>query len=228
MRFFATVPRPCSYLDARDAVSVFADPDASLSPWIYQQLAQFGFRRSGNDLYVPACPTCSECTPVRIPAAEFHRSRNQQRIWNRNRDLECRLLGPEYRREHFELYRDYLARRHRGGGMDNPTPQEYRRFLLSDWCHTRFLELRLQDRLAAVAVTDYLDDALSAVYTFFDPDLARRSLGTYAILRQLQLAQQSRRRWLYLGFWIPGSPKMEYKNRFRPLEGFRDGRWVRL
>jgi len=140
LRFFATAPKSCSYLKGRNAISVFADPEARLSPVIYNQLARYGFRRSGNDLYVPACPGCSECIPVRILAKQFRRSRNQQKIWNRNRDLACNVLPPEYRDSHFELYTRYLKSRHPGGGMDDPTPDDYMRFLGSDWCDTLFIE----------------------------------------------------------------------------------------
>ena len=225
LRFFATAPKPCSYLEGPNAISVFADPEARLSPAIYNRLALYGFRRSGNDLYVPACPGCSECVPVRILASQFIRSRNQQKTWNRNRDLACTILPPEYNAEHFELYTRYQSARHAGGGMDEPTPEEYIRFLTSDWSDTQFIEFRLDEKVVAVAVTDRLYNALSAVYTFFDPALARRSLGTYAILRQIEMTRELACDWLYLGYWIRGSGKMDYKSRFRPMQAYRDGRW---
>ncbi|MFQ5644854.1 MAG: arginyltransferase, partial [Thiogranum sp.] len=183
--FVATAPRPCSYLQGRDAISVFADPDATLSTALYDQLATYGFRRSGNNLYVPACPGCSECIPVRVPVHDFRRSRNQQKIWNRNHDLGCRVLAPEFREQHFALYTRYLNSRHPDGGMDNPGADDYMHFLTSDWCDTLFVEFRLGQTAVALAVTDRLHNALSAVYTFFDPEAARRSLGTYAVLRQI-------------------------------------------
>jgi arginyl-tRNA--protein-N-Asp/Glu arginylyltransferase len=228
LRFFATAPRACSYLSGRSAISVFADPDARLSPAVYQQLAGFGFRRSGNDLYVPACPGCSECIPVRIPVRQFRRSRNQQKIWNRNRDLGVTVLPPAYRDEHFDLYSRYLSGRHPGGGMDQPTPDDYMNFLTSSWCETLFMEFRLADTPVAVAVTDRLGNALSAVYSFFDPALPRRSLGTYSVLRQIELGRELGCDWHYLGYWIPGCGKMEYKNRFRPLQGYQQGNWSML
>jgi arginyl-tRNA--protein-N-Asp/Glu arginylyltransferase len=228
LRFFATAPRACSYLSGRSAISVFADPDARLSPAVYQQLAGFGFRRSGNDLYVPACPGCSECIPVRIPVRQFRRSRNQQKIWNRNRDLGVTVLPPAYRDEHFDLYSRYLSGRHPGGGMDQPTPDDYMNFLTSSWCETVFMEFRLADTPVAVAVTDRLGNALSAVYSFFDPALPRRSLGTYSVLRQIELGRELGCDWHYLGYWIPGCGKMEYKNRFRPLQGYQQGNWSML
>jgi arginine-tRNA-protein transferase len=225
LRFFATAPRSCSYLRDRSAISVFADPGAKLSPAIYNQLARYGFRRSGNDLYVPACPGCSECIPVRILASQFIRSRSQQKTWNRNRDLVCRVLPAEYENKHFELYVRYQKARHPGGGMDNPTPDEYIRFLACDWSDTQFIEFRLNRQVVAVAVTDRLHNALSAVYTFFDPLLNRRSLGTYAILQQIEMTRELGCDWLYLGYWIQGSQKMQYKSRFRPMQSYRDGHW---
>ena len=225
LRFFATAPRRCSYLQDRNAISVFADPEARLSPAIYNQLARYGFRRSGNDLYVPACPGCSEGVPVRILASQFVRSRSQQKIWNRNRDLVCTILPAEYRNEHFDLYKRYQKARHPDGGMDNPTPDEYIRFLGCDWCDTHFIEFRLERKPVAVAVTDRLYNALSAVYTFFDPLLDRRSLGTYAILQQIEMTREAGCDWLYLGYWIQGSGKMQYKSRFQPMQAFRDGHW---
>jgi arginine-tRNA-protein transferase len=228
LRFFATAPRPCAYLPGRSAISVFVDPDASLSMPLYNQLAQFGFRRSGNDLYVPACPGCSECVPVRVPVSRFKRSRNQQRVWQANRDLVWEIHDPASAPRLFPLYRDYLRRRHAGGGMDDPTEEDYLRFLTSDWCDSLFLVGMLGQHPAVVAVTDKMDNALSAVYTFFNAALARRSFGTLAILRQVELARAMQCDWLYLGYWIAGSEKMHYKSRFRPLQGYRQGSWIDL
>jgi len=228
LRFHATLPRPCSYLEGRQAVSVFADPEATLSQSLYDQLARLGFRRSGSDLYRPACPGCTACVPVRVPLP-YRRSRNQQRIWNRNRNLQCRILEPGFNDEHFSLYRRYLRSRHAGGGMDESTPEQYLDFLTSYWSETRFIEFRQDGALLGVAVTDYLRDALSAVYTFFDPELSRRrSLGTFGILYQLELAQELGLDWLYLGYWIEECRKMSYKSRFRPFEAMLNGRWTRI
>jgi arginyl-tRNA--protein-N-Asp/Glu arginylyltransferase len=199
-----------------------------LSMPLYNQLAEFGFRRSGNDLYVPACPGCSECVPVRIPVARFKRSRNQQRVWQSNRDLVWEVHEPSFAPRLFPLYRDYLQRRHTGGGMDDPSEEDYLRFLTSDWCDSLILVGMLGEQPAVVAMTDRMDHALSAVYTFFDATLAGRSLGTVAILRQVELAREMRCDWLYLGYWIAGSDKMHYKSRFRPLQGYRRGSWTDL
>jgi arginine-tRNA-protein transferase len=228
LRFFATPPRPCSYLPARSAISVFADPDARLSMPLYNQLAEYGFRRSGNDLYVPACPGCSECVPVRIPVEQFRPSRNQRRVWRDNRDLSWDVLKPEDALSLFPLYRDYLQQRHPNGGMDDPSEEDYLRFLTSSWCDSFFLVGRLDSRPVVAAVTDKLHNALSAVYTFFDASLTGRSLGTLAVLRQIALAAEIGHQWVYLGYWINGSEKMHYKSRFQPLQGYRQGRWNKI
>lgn len=225
LRFYTTAPRDCAYLEGEKAVSVFADPNARLSQAIYDQLARYGFRRSGSHLYIPNCPDCSSCIPVRIAVPEFSPTRSQLRVWKRNQDLNFRILPAEYRQEHFQLYRRYLASRHAGGGMCDPEPDEYMRFVATDWATTRFLELSLEGRPVALAVTDYLDEALSAVYTCFDPEFEKRSLGTAAILYQIDLARRLGLRWHYLGFWVPGCRKMEYKNRFRPLQAYGNGNW---
>ena len=225
LHFYATAPHACNYLEDRTSISVFADPDATLSTGIYHKLAPLGFRRSGSGLYMPACTSCNQCIPARVVINNFRRSRNQQRVWQRNRDITCTPLDPVFRQDHFELYSRYLSQRHSGGGMENPAPEDYLGFLSSAWSDTLFLEFRSGSTLLGVAVTDCLPDALSSVYTFFDPDFASRSPGTLAILMQIETARELGLEWLYLGYWIPDCQKMAYKNRFRPLQVFRNGCW---
>jgi arginine-tRNA-protein transferase len=227
LRFFLTVARPCAYLADRQAVSVVADPEARLDSTIYNQLITRGFRRSGADLYRPACPGCDACVPIRVPVP-YHPSRGEKRVLRYNRDVEIRLLPAEFRDEHFQLYRRYLTARHPDGGMADTTSDQYLDFLTSYWSKTSFIEFREAGELLAVAVTDWLDNALSAVYTFFDPALGRRSLGTFAILSQLSLAERSGLRWVYLGYWIETCRAMSYKSRFRPREILRQGNWRRI
>jgi arginine-tRNA-protein transferase len=168
---------------------------------------------------------------VRIPVAEFAPDRSMRKCLRRNADLRMRVCPAERTDEHLALYRRYLASRHRAGGMDDHGANEFDQFLVGSWSRTRFLEFRLPvadgpGELLAVAVTDVTPDALSAVYTFFDPDHAARGLGTYAILRQLAWAASEGRPHLYLGYWIDGHPKMDYKRRFRPLEAFDGQGWA--
>ena len=227
LSFFSTPVHRCSYLEGRDAVTVFADPRFPKTTALYSVLSRYGFRRSGSHIYRPQCPDCAACIPVRIPVREFVPRRRQRRILRRNEDLTVRAMAPELREEHFNLYRDYLAARHPGGGMDNPTPQQYTDFLIGAWCDSVFYELRHRDRLLAVAVVDRLDDGLSAVYTFFDPAEHRRSLGTQAVLWEIEECRRLGLDWLYLGYWIPGCAKMSYKRDFQPSEYFVDGNWTR-
>ena len=176
-------------------------------------------------IYRPACPRCRHCVAARIPVADFTPDRSQRRSGQRNADLRLEVSPSTVTEEHFDLYRRYVNARHPGGGMEDPTPEACRSFLLADWCATRFLDLRLEGRLVATAVTDVIPGALSAVYTFFEPGLSRRSLGTFAVMTQAAFAQRHGLDHLYLGYWVDGSPKMEYKARFRPLEVFRNGAW---
>ena len=224
LQFYATQPRPCSYLDSEQATSIIADPAAILNPSIYNQLAAAGFRRSGKDIYRPSCLHCSACIPLRIPT-NFSCNRNQKRAWKRNQDLTCKILPATFNADHYDLFKYYLQSRHPEGGMADTNQEQYLEFLTSYWSETRFIEFRDNKKLLAVAVTDYLDSALSSVYTFFDPEQSRRSLGTYSILYQLELVKQSNMNWLYLGYWIEACPTMRYKADFQPCEGFKDGRW---
>ncbi len=223
--FWITPPQACSYLPDRQSITLFANPKASLDNGIYNQLIKQGFRRSGEYLYRPDCNRCNACIPLRIPVAAFTPRRNQRRIWQRNGDLEVTALSANYNDEHYQLYQCYIHNRHQGGGMDNPTPESYLAFLTSSWSDTIFYEFRLEKKLLAVAVVDQLDTELSAVYTFFNPASATRSLGNYAILWLIHEAHRRNLPWLYLGYWIKECHKMAYKNQYQPFEIFRNGRW---
>ncbi len=223
--FYASPPHECSYLPEREAITLFADPYAAMTPALYSALAEMGFRRSGNYVYRPRCATCDACKPARIPAEAFVPDRSQRRAWQRNSDLTVNVLPAEYREEHYRLYRRYIHSRHADGGMDVDAPERYLEFLGSSWMKSEFVEFRLQGRLMMVAVIDVMADGLSAVYTFFDPDESRRSLGTYAILWQLAEARARGLPYVYLGYWIAESPKMAYKQRYHPLELYRLGNW---
>jgi arginyl-tRNA--protein-N-Asp/Glu arginylyltransferase len=222
---FATPPHDCGYLQGEAATTVFADPRVSNNTSVYTMLSRYGFRRSGNHLYRPQCERCSACVPVRVSVKSFRARRNQRRVWTKNRDLGVRSQDQSFTAEHFMLYRRYIRARHRGGSMDNPSEEQYREFLPCEWGNTIFFEFRCQKRLVAVAVTDILNDGMSAVYTFFDPRLPKRSLGAYAILWQIEEARRRDLDWLYLGYWIQGSPKMQYKGDYRPQQRLIDGRW---
>ncbi len=225
LAFYASPERACGYLSELQSMSLFADPTAVISNRLYSRLALYGFRRSGQYLYRPACPGCDSCVPMRIPVADFRPRRSQRRCLARNRDLKVRVVEPGFREEHFRLYRRYIRSRHPGGGMDDPDPERYVSFLTSPWSDTRFHEFRLGTRLMAVAVVDHMEQGISAVYTYFEPDVPERGLGIYAILRQIEAARCDGHPWVYLGYWIPECDKMRYKEQFRPFEVYRDGAW---
>lgn len=228
-RLFLTAEQPCPYLPGRKARNLVADPEATAQRAdLYGQLSLQGFRRSGGFVYRPHCPACAACIPLRIPAAEFRARRYQRRIWHRNRGLEHREQPAAYRDEHFLLYRRYLRDRHPGSPMANASATDYMEFLTAGWSDTRFHEFALAGRVVAVAVTDHLDEGLSSIYTFFDPDLAAaRSLGTYAILWQIEHARRLGLPWVFLGYWIRSCREMSYKGEFRPFETLQEGKWVR-
>jgi arginine-tRNA-protein transferase len=225
---YLTAPHTCSYLPDRLSSTLFVDPQAAMDMQSYSELLHYGFRRSGRIVYTPRCETCQQCVSVRVPVVEFRPRRNQRRILKANRDLVLVERPPRFNEEEFALYQRYTRARHEDGEMADATPESYLSFLSADWCDTLFLTYRLGQRLAAVAVTDHTDDGLSAVYTFFDPELSSRSLGTAAILFQIERARSLGLPYLYLGYWIRDSRKMAYKTDYRPIELWRNGRWRRL
>lgn len=216
----------CAYLPGKTARSLFIDPAARLDGAVYGYLLGQGFRRSGNHVYRPGCRACQACVPLRLPVDRFRPRRSQSRAWAKNRaGLGIDMRPAKFREEHLALYNRYMDSRHPGGEMANATPDSFMDFLTADWCETRFVELHLAGRLAAVAVTDLLPNGLSAVYTFFDPELAHHSPGVLAILWQIQAARRLGLPWLYLGYWVPGCKKMSYKAQYRPLQLFSQGQW---
>lgn len=225
LKFFQDSSHSCSYLPNEQAQNIYPDPNHAMSNTLYSQLIQHGFRRSGDHAYRPHCPTCQACIPVRINIHQFSASRSQRRCSQRNQHLTMTRLPAEFNAEHYELYCRYLSTRHAGGGMDNPTEESYLKFLSSSWSDTNFLEFRDHSQLVAVAVTDYVHNGLSAFYTFFDPKWTKQSLGTYAILQQINIAQDHHLSWVYLGYWISDCQKMRYKQTFSGLEGYIDQKW---
>ena len=166
--------------------------------------------------------------PARVPVQAFAPNRNQKRILARNRDLEVGLVEHVHADEHYDLYARYITARHRDGDMYPPDREQYRSFLTREWGTTSLVEFRAAGRLLAVAVMDRLDNGLSAIYTFFDPQELARSLGTFVILWQVALARELDLPALYLGYWIRNCRKMNYKTRFRPVELLANGHWVRV
>lgn len=228
LKLYAGDSHECSYLGDRQSQMHYVDPALALNPAIYGALLQQGFRRSGGWVYRPGCDSCRQCIAARIPVEHFSPNRSQRRAVAANGDLSLNWHNAEITDEHFELYGRYLSGRHAGGGMEGASRKECSDFLLADWCDTRLLDFRLDGRLVSTAVTDVVPGALSSIYTFFDPRLRRRGLGTYGVLVQIDQARQLGLKHLYLGFWVPDSAKMAYKERFRPLEILTDIEWRRF
>lgn len=223
--FFATPAHDCSYLPDRQATTMFVDPRAKVDKRLYSQLTALGFRRSGSHYYRPHCENCNACIPVRLRVDQFSPDRSQRRVLKKNAGLNCRLVRASFTERYYALYARYIEERHADGDMYPPSREQFTSFLVEGATDSWFLEILDQERLVGLAAIDKLDEGLSAIYTVFDPDYEQRSLGTYAVLWQIEEARRLDLPYLYLGYWIAECGKMNYKTRFRPIEALRDGHW---
>ncbi|QPK65542.1 arginyltransferase [Methylomonas sp. LL1] len=220
-----TAKQDCSYLDDRLSQSAVIDPDFTMDTLLYSRLIEQGFRRSGDQVYKPHCNGCQACVPTRIPVAAFRANRKQRRCARRNAETQIVVKTPEFNERHFDLYRRYQIARHDKTSENEISREDYLHFLTSSWCDTWFVEFLIEGRLAAIAVVDALDNALSAVYTFFDPAFDHFSPGVLAVLWQIDSARQLGLDYVYLGFWVKDCRKMRYKIEYQPLEGLIGRQW---
>lgn len=215
----------CSYLPNKTEQLIFVQPEQRLTAPFYQQLMARGFRRSGNDVYRPHCPQCSDCQSLRIRAKDFVPSKSQKRLLNKNNKLELRI-ATEIKPSYFPLYEKYICARHRSGSMYPPSEEQLASFAECQWLDIQFAELYLEQQLISVAIIDRTPDALSAVYTFFDPQYDKLSLGSYNILLQIDLAIKNQIDFVYLGYFISECDSMKYKQNFMPNERFIHDSWI--
>ncbi len=225
LQFYQTSEYPCSYLPDEQARSLVAAPAHLIDNNVYSNLVAQGFRRSGLFTYRPDCRKCQACMPIRIDVSAFNVRRSHKRVIKKNSNLISRSLPLQWNDEHYELYVEYQRVRHPGAGMDTDTEKQYKQFLLSSAVDSRLIEFRDQaGKVQIIALTDILDNSLSAVYTFYNP-LSDRSLGTYSILWQIMQCKSLDMPWLYLGYWIQNSRKMAYKSQFKPYQLLVNGQW---
>lgn len=233
-QFYVTASQPCPYLDGKVERKLFAGLQGDHADALNNALSKQGFRRSQNVLYRPSCTECNACMSARIRVKDFELSKAQKRILRKNKHLVRDASAPWATEHQYELFRRYLNARHADGGMADMDMFEFSSMVEETPVRSRIVEYsttpddNARTELSAVCLTDLLDDGLSLVYSFFDPDLHKNSLGTYMILDHIQIAKEVGLPYVYLGYWVPGSPKMAYKSRFSALEVYHKSAWMKL
>lgn len=226
LQFYTTAAYPCSYLPGKMARSEVAAPTHLVNKDVYSKLIKRGFRRSGLFTYRPSCETCNACIPLRVDANNFKRNRTQNKLWHHMQKQYVYQITPLYfDQNHYDLYLKYQSARHPGAGMDTDDKSQYMEFLLAsrvDSAMVQFYDDELN--LKIISIIDYIDDGISAVYTFYDPE-EHGSLGTYAILWQIEYCIKLGKPWLYLGYWLKENAKMSYKSKFKPNQILQNNVW---
>jgi arginine-tRNA-protein transferase len=225
MRFGVTQEFDCSYLqDQQEQLLVYVSESGVCTDSQYNLLLGVGFRRSGDQIYRPHCNACKACQSIRVLVSDYRPSKSQKRIANKNMDIQV-FTSKQDKPDYYPIYEQYINQRHQDGSMFPASPQQYLSFTGCEWLDTLFLEFYAGDKLIGVAVTDVLPNALSALYTFFLPEFAHRSLGTFAIIKQIEQAALSQKPFLYLGYQIDACRKMNYKASFYPHQRFINNKW---
>jgi len=236
-QFYLTAPSPCPYLAGKEERKVFTHLVGERAPELNNILTQGGFRRSQSIAYRPACEGCRACVAVRVVAKDFRPTQSMRRITRRNADIASAMRIAVPTSEQYAIFRAYLDSRHRDGGMADMTVLDYAMMVEDSHIETRLIEYRRRadgaaadqrGELLAIALTDVLSDGLSMVYSFFEPDEAARSLGTFMVLDHIARARRLGLNYVYLGYWVRGSRKMDYKSRFLPQERLMPDGWVRV
>lgn len=229
LQFYLTIPAPCPYLPDRMERKIFTQLDPLDGPHLNNFLTHAGFRRSQNVIYRPACETCRECRSLRVNAREFKPSKSFRRTLKRNDDLTLEIKYAAATDEQFDLLQRYLNHRHADGGMTNMDFERYQMMVEECASETEITEFRTPNgTLVAAMLVDHLTDGMSLVYSFFDPEYSDRSLGNFMVLTHIKMCQEQDMDYLYLGYWVPDSPKMSYKSRFRPCQTLTHAGWRTL
>tara|TARA_B110000971_G_scaffold206958_1_gene230705 strand:+ start:3160 stop:3894 length:735 start_codon:yes stop_codon:yes gene_type:complete len=225
IQFYVTTKYPCGYINNQEAQSIVATPYKKIDTYTYADLIQQGFRRSGQYVYKPQCHECTACIPIRICVNKFQRSSSQKRILKKHSFVTAKIIPLNFEKEHYDLYVSYQNNRHRLSSETNNDIADYNDFLIKSNVNTKIIEFRTEEKLLMVTIVDLVKNGISAVYTFYDCNDSRLSLGTYSIIWLLNFCKRENFNYLYLGYWINESNKMKYKINFKPYELMINGAW---